>query len=387
MSWNLTAMRRVTGPAQNTIYSDVDGNIGFVVAARIPMRKSGHGAVPVPGDTDDYEWTGYIPFDELPQVQNPSSGVIATANARTVGPGYPYFLTERWAGPYRTSRIFELLDDRKDLRPADMNAIQNDIESLPDRFFAEQLVLAGKKAQPKDLRARELLGRLSSWDGKMQEHSAEASFVEFTRHSLLHALLRPYLDEQMNRYEWWDFSSQYESVWLRDKVFLENVLRERPPRWLPQGFAGYDELLMASADEAVAELQKHTRSARSAAWDWGRINYLFIPHPLGRTGILRLFLSIGPLEQSGSVDTVKAMGHGHGPSMRFVADLANFDDSLMEITTGESGQYGSPYYRDQFPAWYEGRGLPETFSAAAEEGARVHRLRLLPNENAASPAR
>jgi penicillin amidase len=388
-NWNefRDAMQRVTGPAQNTIYADVDGNIGFIAAARVPVRKNGHGAVPVPGDTDDYEWTGYIPFDELPQVQNPSGGVIATANARTVGPGYRYFLTERWAAPYRTARIFELLDDRKDLRPADMNAIQNDIESLPDRFFAEQLVLAGQKSQHKDPRARELLGRLSSWDGRMQENSVEASFVEFARHSLFHNLLEPYLDEQMNRYEWWDFTSQYESVWLRDKVFLENVLRERPSRWLPQGFASYDELLMASADQAVTELQRRTRSSRAAGWDWGRINYLFIPNPLGRSGLLRLFLSIGPLEQSGSVDTVKAMGHGHGPSMRFVADLSNFDDSLMEVTTGESGQYGSAYYRDQFPAWYGGRGLPEAFSAAAEERARVHRLRLLPNTNAASPAR
>src|SRR5207245_6795207 len=94
------ALRQIPGPAQNIVYADVDGNIGFIVAARIPVRKKGDGALPVPGDTDDYEWTGYIPFDELPQVLNPPGGVIATANARVVGPGYPHYLTDRWASPW-----------------------------------------------------------------------------------------------------------------------------------------------------------------------------------------------------------------------------------------------------------------------------------------------
>ena len=78
------------------------------------------------------------------------------------------------------------------------------------------------------------------------------------------------------------------------------------------------------------------------------------------------------------MDTVRAMGVGHGPAMRFVADLANFDNSLMEIPTGESGQYASPYYRDQFPEWFDGRGIPAPFSALAEDAARTHRLMLLP---------
>src|SRR5260370_2096205 len=90
------------------------------MAARVPMRKKGHGDFPVPGDTDDYEWTGYIPFDQLPQALNPERGLIVTANSRVVGPNYKPFLTDRWEEPYRTSRIYDLLHDRRDLTPEEM---------------------------------------------------------------------------------------------------------------------------------------------------------------------------------------------------------------------------------------------------------------------------
>jgi penicillin amidase len=167
-------------------------------------------------------------------------------------------------------------------------------------------------------------------------------------------------------------------------VFLEKVLRERPAAWLPSGFASYDELLMTSADEAVAALQKQTGGSNEAAWTWGRLHPLDMIHPLGRSGSLHGLLSIGPYPQSGTVDTVRAMGVGHGPAMRFVADLSNFDQSLMEIPTGESGQYASPYYRDQFAEWFAGRGIPAPFSAAAEASIRIHTLTLVPASDSAA---
>ena len=379
-SWNefLGVMRHVSGPGQNAIYADVDGNIGFIIAARIPVRKNGHGAVPVPGDSDDYEWTGYIPFDELPRALNPPDGVIATANARTVGASYSYFLTERWAGPSRTARLYELLAARKDLRAADCNAVQNDIVSLPDHFLAEQLLHASQTRLPNDPRARTLMSKLAGWDYRASADSGEATFLEYTRHMLFRNLLQPYLDDKSFDYELWEPRSVYNDVWWRDKVFLANVLRDRPAAWLPKVYGSYDELLMDSADQAAVQIEKETHRSDIAEWNWGRLHRLEMFHPLGRSGMLRKFLSIGPLENEGTVDTVKAMGHGHGPAMRFVADLVDFDNSLMEIATGESGQYGSRHYRDQFAEWFAGRGIPAPFSDAAEERARVHRISLVP---------
>jgi penicillin G amidase len=370
--------RHIAGPGQNTIYADVDGNIGFTIPARIPIRAEGNGALPLPGDTDEYEWKGYIPFEELPRALNPQDGIIATANARTVGPGYRYYLSDRQAGPYRTERIYEQLSGRTGLTPADCNAVQNDIVSLPNKFLAEQLVTAARVAKPNNARAEELIAKLNGWDARATVDSTETTFVEYARHALFNNLLAPFLDRRVTDYELWEPESVYGNVWWRDKVFLENTLRGRPAAWLPKEFASYDELLITSADQAAAELEGKTHSDDVAEWEWGRLHQLDMVHPLGRSGLLHGLLSIGPYASNGTVDTVRAMGVGHGPAMRMVADLSNFDNSLMEITTGESGQVGSAYYKDQFPEWFAGSGIPAPFTQSAEDAVRAHRVMLVP---------
>jgi len=387
-SWDefIEASRHISGPGQNTIYADVDGNIGFEIPARIPIRASGNGAMPVPGDTDEFDWNGYIRFEELPRILNPPDGIIATANARTVGPGYKYFLSDRQAGPFRTERIYQLLSGRTDLKPEDMNAIQNDILSLPNQFLATQLLTAAQSTPPKDPRTQKLIAGLIGWDAKAAPDSIETTFVELTRHALFHNLLALYLGDETSKYELWEPRSVYNDVWWRDKVFLENILTQRPPEWLPKGVTTYDVLLISSANDAVATLARETGTSDVARWQWGRFHPLNMVHPLGRAGTLHALLSIGPYANGGTIDTVKAMGVGHGPAMRMVSDLSNFDNSLMEITTGESGQVASPYYRDQFQEWFRGRGILAPFSEAAEEKRRAHRLTLVPAGGGATPA-
>ena len=145
-----------------------------------------------------------------------------------------------------------------------------------------------------------------------------------------------------------------------------------------KGLVNYDVLLISSANDAVDALARETGTSDVSQWRWGRFHPLNMIHPLGRSGTLHALLSIGPYADGGTLDTVKAMGVGHGPAMRMVSDLANFDNSLMEIATGESGQAASPYYRDEFRERFEGRGIPAPFSEAAEEKVRVHRLTLVP---------
>jgi len=264
------------------------------------------------------------------------------------------------------------------LKPEDMNAIQNDIVSLPNQFLAAQLLTAAHSTPPKDPRTQKLIAGLIGWDAKATADSIETTFVELTRHALFHNLLGPYLGDETSKYELWEPRSLYNEVWWRDKVFLENILTQRPPEWLPKGVVNYDVLLISSANDAVAALAKETGTSDVSQWRWGRFHPLNMVHPLGRSGTLHSLLSIGPYADGGTLDTVKAMGVGHGPAMRMVSDLANFDNSLMEIATGESGQAPSPYYRDQFREWFEGRGIPAPFSEAAEEKTRAHRLTLVP---------
>ncbi|MBI1750579.1 MAG: penicillin acylase family protein [Acidobacteria bacterium] len=368
------AMRRVAGPAQNAVYGDVDGNIGYLVAANIPIRKNGKGEVPVPGDTDDCEWTGNIPYEELPVVFNPPGGIIATANAKVAGPGYKRYLTDGWMAPYRTERLYQLLAERKNLRPEDFIAMQTDLVSIPHRLLADHLRNAVEKHRPQDARTGELIARLKGWNGRATRDSVPMAFLEFTRRAVRRKILQDKLGKDAELYRWW-----------RSEVFFQNVLRQRPAHWLPKEYAGagsaadgYDTLLIRMADEAVKEMARMSHKENVSEWNWGRFMPLRMNHPLGPSGLAKRHLSIGPIQQAGSTFTVKQTGVSLGPAMRFVADLANLDNSLMNITMGQSGQYLSRHYRDQFPEWYEGRGIHSVFSDTSTERATIHHLRLRP---------
>ena len=360
------AMKRVWGPAQNAVYADVEGNIGFIMAARVPIRKKGHGEVPVPGNTDDYEWAGYIPFDQLPQALNPESGFIATANARVVGPNYKPYLTDRWDDPYRTARIYDLLHDRHDLRPEDMLKAQTDTYSYPHVFLAEQLLAAARTVKPRDGRAQKLIEGLKDWNGISDANSPEVSFLEAARGAALDLLLEPVVGKDISLYQW------------RRATFLQQILSDRPAKWLPRQYKNYDELLAAAADLAVSRLAEQSKSERTQDWTWGRLNALEMFHPLGQEGILRGLLSITNKPQSGTGYTIYRATKDLGPAMRFVANPGNWDESILLLPAGQSGQPGSSHYSDQFSYWYEGKPIFAPFSDAAEAKATKHTLTLKP---------
>ena len=359
-------MKGIWGPGQNVVYADVDGNIGYILGAHVPLRKKGHGEVPVPGETEDYEWTGYIPFEELPQAFNPESGLIVTANARVTGPNYKAYITDHWEEPYRTARIYDLLHGKQGLRPEDMLRVQADTYSYPHVFIAEQLVAASNTAPPKDERTKKLIQQAKDWNGMADANSPVVSFLDVTMYRALHLILEPHLGNDAELYQW------------RSIAFLQRILTERPARWLPSDYKNYDELLAAAADQAVKRLQEKTNDKDPEDWAWKRFNYLDMLHPIGREGLLKKLLSITNQPQSGTLFSPRAAGRHHGPSERFVANLADWDDSIMVITGGESGQPGSEHYRDQFSYWYEGKPIYAPFSDAAEARAKRHMLTLQP---------
>ena len=367
-SWNQfrDVLKKVWGPAQNAIYADVDGNIGYVMAARVPIRKKGHGEVPVPGDTDDYEWTGYIPFDQLPQIFNPQSGLIVTANGRVVGPKYKPYLTDHWEEPYRTARIYDLLHDRHDLRPADMLKVQADTYSYPDVFVGEQLVAASRIVSPKDDRAKQLVVLTKDWNGIATTDSPVVPFLEATRNEALRLILEPYLGHDTDLYRW------------RKMAFLQRILTDRPSKWLPPAYKNFDELIVAAADAAVQSLESTTGSARLTDWQWKKFNALEMRHPMGRNGWPKFFLSLADKPQAGTRFSPRAATKRHGPAMRFVANTANWDDSILLIPGGQSGQPGSSHYTDQFSYWFDAKPIVQPFSDAAAASTKHHMLKLEP---------
>jgi penicillin G amidase len=362
------ALRGWAVPMLNCVYADVEGNIGFYAAGLVPIRKKGNGSVPVPGNTDEYEWTGFIPFDELPHSFNPPSGIIATANGRIVPDDYPYFISARWEAPFRTARIFELLRTGGPFDSADMLRIQTDILSREDQWLAKELLTAATKQPPADSDSQNAIDVIKKWDGQARSDSAATLVLEVTRHALLNRILMPKLG-----------STHYGYTWPMSTIFLQNVMEGNLVRWLPPGDADFNITLMRSLNEGVSQIPNMVHSQDQAAWKWGNTIPLTFHHPLGGLPFLGKLLDVGPFPQAGTGTTVKQTTPYLGPSMRMIVDFADLDRSLQNITLGESGQPFSPYYRDQFAAWYGGQSLPMLFSDSAVERGAVHKLLLEPH--------
>ncbi|HEV2904881.1 MAG TPA: penicillin acylase family protein, partial [Pyrinomonadaceae bacterium] len=164
------ALSHYRGPTQNFVYADVDGHIGYYGAGWIPIRKSGDGSVPYDGATDEGEWTGYIPFEKLPHLYDPPSGMIVTANQRVVGSSYPYFVSHVWASPYRARRIFGLLSAKPKLTTDDFRKIQGDVYSIGNKTFARQAAHAFRLGSP-DPQSLRIASELTDWDGMMNADS------------------------------------------------------------------------------------------------------------------------------------------------------------------------------------------------------------------------
>jgi penicillin amidase len=162
--------------------------------------------------------------------------------------------------------------------------------------------------------------------------------------------------------------------WMMETSWLENTLTHQLAHWLPPNFSNYDEFLAAALDQALK-----TAPADLNSWKWGPANSTKIQNPvLGRIPILCRWTGPGEQPQSGSAYTVKASGRDYGPSERFTADLSNLDVSTLNIVTGQSGNFLSPNYMDQWQAWYTGYTFVFPFSNSSVNASGTHRLLLQP---------
>jgi penicillin amidase len=361
------ALSAFATPSQNVVYGDVDGNIGYQPMGFVPVRASGNGMMPVDGADGKQDWTGYLDFDKLPSLYNPPSGIIATANAKITPVGYPYLLSTQWFPPYRTERIYQLLEQNpgKKFTPADMLALQTDITSDYDRFFAERFVFAVDHSSKANARVREAAEIMRGFDGRMLAQSVAPTIEVRTRQELWPLLLKPKLDIDWAHYEW-----------SESAVALENIVREQPRRWLPPGYSSFNELLTQAVENAVKDAPADLKS-----WQYGNAFPVDINHPVFRfIPILRGWSGPGRHPQSGGSYTVKQVGRALGPSERMTVDFANLDASTFNIVIGESGQIFSPYYMDHWPAWYGNTTFTLAYSDAAVASARAHELTLQPGK-------
>jgi penicillin G amidase len=382
------AFSNFVAPGQNVMYADIDGHIGYQATGRVPIRASGDGSLPVSGTDDAHEWKGWIPYDEMPHVYDPPDGILATANGRITPSNYKYSISTEWDAPWRTDRIYRVLESGKKFAPPDMLALQMDISSTYDRFCADKFVYAIDHVQNASPRAKQAADILRDWDGRMSANSAAPTIETRARQELTKLLLEPKLGAAppghgaSNRGEvsWQSYR------WAMSSVWLENILTRQPTRWLPAGYPDYESLLTKAIEQVVqGRVSGNDSNDNSVApadlnqWKWGATYPVEINHlVLSQLPLVGRFTGPGSHPLSGNGFTVKAVGRDFGPSERITWNFANFDDSTLNLVTGESGIFLSPHNLDQWSAWYEGTTFKFAFSKSAVEQNRKHAMTLVP---------
>jgi penicillin amidase len=375
------AIRLWFAPSQNFVYADVDGNIGYQLGGLVPVRAKGHGVVPVPGWTGEYDWTGWVPFDEMPSTFNPPDNWIATANNRIVGDDYPYFLSADYIDSPRQQRIIEMLAEKEKLSADDFRRMQGDQTSLPARELVPRIL----ELEPADEWARRALTFLRAWDQVVAADSVGACVYE----AVYSHLVQLAIEEKVG--SWSDFYLGRgihplrpnggifvdSSSWLRDKM------RDRPD-WF-EGRTWRDALAEA-LESAVAELRQLLGDDVSS-WQWGRLHRQAFSHPLGRVRALSRLFNRGPVPVGGDTNTVWQASyfpyHGYGLNgatacYRQVIDVGEFDNSFSTIPSGQSGHPGSRHYGDLIRSWASGGHHPMLWERESIEREARGRLELVP---------
>lgn len=339
------AISRFAGPAQNFVYGDVDGNIGYHATGKLPIRKGYTGDTPVDGASGNFEWQGFIPFAELPTSFNPPDGMIVTANQNPFPADYPYTVNGVFAPQYRSNQIRNMLTGRHGLRPADTLAVQKDVYSGFLRYLGAALVAANdRRGGHGDLAKPVAL--LRTWNGQMDKGRPEPLMLALTFEHFRRAVAEAASPGKGPLYE----------LQIAPAV-IENLLRARPSGWFPD----YDEALLQNFADALEE-GRRMQGPDVEKWVYGPYLELTIGHPIGhRLPLVARYFDIGPVWMSGSTTSVKQTTRRLGPSMRMNADLGDWDHSLMNLPIGESGHVLSRHYKDQWDAYYNGTSFPMQF--------------------------
>jgi penicillin amidase len=373
------ALRDWHAPGQNFVYADTAGNIGYVLASRVPIRAHGSGLTPVPGWDGEHEWTGYVPFDEMPQALNPPDGYIVTANNRVVGADYPYTLTTEWLSSWRAARIAQMIVARARNSLEDCAAMQTDLYSLP----AERVIPHLLRLTPRDAAEAGALEILRTWDKRLTPDSVAATIYEGVVSHLIQRALGEWLGPEGHAFRVQSFGD-YPTSPFYDHVFdlMIAALDKGSASWMPDRTATLQQALR----DTLADLERRF-GPDTADWRWGRLCRLTFRHALGEVRPLAAFFNRGPLAFGGDGHSVRQAdfvptwppGPVHIiPGYRQVFDLADWDRARALVVPGQSGHPASRHYADLVRPWLRGELVPLLWSREKVRGAAKANLALIP---------
>lgn len=365
-NWNEfeTALEDFHAPAQNFVFAAKDGTIAYKANGRIPLRKTGNGQLPVPGDSAEYGWEGYVPYDELPIVVNPEEGFIATANNEVVDDSYAYHITDFWAQSYRYERISEVLESKSDLTKEDMMDLQMDQTNLYAKEFLTQMIGSVENSDSTG-EYKKILALLKEWD--QVDDKDQAAPLVF--HKWIKELPQTLLEDEMPE----DVYSMLPGKGNISDQLLRKGYNNEQSAWL-ESYGGVDKWVYDSFVEATKEISEEFGS-NEAKWKWGDYHQLTFDHPLaGASPILAYFLNPKPIPIGGSSITVQAAEFGedgkvdHGASWRFVADLSDLSEAYHIVGPGNSGHMKSEWYHSQVDNWAKGNYQTTVIDGEIKDG-------------------
>jgi penicillin amidase len=379
----LNAIRPFAVPSVNIVYADVDGNIGYAMSGRVPIRSSGDGTLPVNGNNGDGEWSGSIDADSLPRAFNPETGYITSSN-NEIDRGFRGLITRDWVAPFRTTRLHGLLSTGKELDLGSMVALQNDRHSVAaDMVLADiDATVAGLRRRNADAPSIASLERLATWDHVVDERPI-VSFYEAFEDAVWRRTFQDEMDEPL-------FLKFYEWAGAERPAGLYAIVRDRESPWFDdigtvEKRETRDDIYLLAARDAEERLQREWGAESKRAWD--AIHSARFDHPLGAGAFpLRWLFSRGPVSVSGDGTTVMRISWNRlkpfvaweYPSWRQIFDVGAWDQSRVVLPTGQSGHPLSRHYFDQNTLWREGRYRTQVFSREAVQAAAQHRLLFVP---------
>ncbi len=374
----LNAVENFKSVSQNIVYADVEGNIGMYSSSSIPIRNRKEGTYFYEGWNDSSDWKGFVPFEKQPHEFNPKSGVLASANNKTVDNKYPHYISNWFYPPYRFDRIVDVLMEKETISVEDMQNLQLDQMSKMARLYMPDILLAmeeywKKPDSPNVADVKALYNRMQKWDYSMDYRLSEPRVFE----EFYNALIRSVLLDEMG-----------EEIY---KKFVNNrapTLYTMEQLWLDDINPWYDDVNTKNIKEnkfdIIRRILVQIAVAESEGRDskrWGDVHGLAMKHPLGSVKILDFFLGLnkGPYPVGGSFHTVSPYSYKldkdfnavDGASHRHVFDVSNWDNSKVVIPTGQSGIPGSQHYLDQLQDYIKGSFHPAWFSREkVEKNAR-----------------
>jgi len=374
-----TALSHFRAISQNFAYADVDGNIGLNTGGGVPVRK-GTGLLPRRGDTDEYEWKGYVPFEMLPSSFNPEEGFISSANQRTVDKDYPFFISGEFSMPYRIMRIREMAAEKQVLGIEDFKKMITDNHSAYAKMLTPVILKGAEALSAPGETGKKAIEELKGWDYAMDASLIAPTLFEFIRMEMARQLLGDELDELYGA-----------PLGRQHDFYLFSLMKEGPDEWVDNVDTPEKENLEAIIARSIGTALD-TLTARygeyGEKWQWGNIHTITLEHPMGGVKILDRLLQLNSKTYGvgGSYHTVEPYAFRdnlrahHGASERHIFNTADWDKSLTVIPTGTSGIPGSPFYLSQTETYLNNGFYSEPFSDAAVEAAKKYEIIFKPGK-------